>query len=210
MASSGSINRMLAFCMRGLMELSTKLVSIDSDMNDRYAHFAWHVFHVDIRCLKIVANISYQALPALLVEQFVTTDLCGANFAANKQVSSCIANIYNQSINNGSRLLVQLDILRRFSPDTFNHICMLLRSNRDFTIERLRDTHPSWHHCIQWVDFLSIHLPLRDVEPPHYSTDIQEQRLLGNVHAGTHSAASSVRNVVPFIWIGGIDICCRR
>ena len=40
MASSGSINDMLAFCMRGLMELSTKMVSIDSDMKDRYANFA--------------------------------------------------------------------------------------------------------------------------------------------------------------------------
>lgn len=102
-------------------------------------------------------------------------------------------------------LLVQL----RSLPS--DRLLMLPGSYSKTSIKLLRDTQEASHHCRLGLDNVSVLiLDLGDVVAPACARNVDEQRSLGNMYAGTYTTAGAVSEVVSITRVRSIEIFGSR
>lgn len=75
------------------------------------------------------------------------------------------------------------------------------------TRKRLRDAEKPWHHLGIDLDFLPIwtRLPPQR-KPPQHARHVDEERALGDMHAGTRAPARAVGEVVAREGVGDVHV----
>ena len=90
-----------------------------------------------------------------------------------------------------------------------NNPCMLLTSRVNVALKLLRHAHESSDHALRRLNRVPISSDLlRDVKAPEYTRDVDVQRALSNMDAGTYSSTSAVSEVVALVRVDVVDVVC--
>lgn len=94
-----------------------------------------------------------------------------------------------------------------FIPNLCDQSLLFIGPHRDFALEGLRDCHPPRYHCRVWFNHVSTLVDFfGNVEGPHYSGDVEVQRLFRDMNTWTNPSTRTVRKVVPLVGISNIDV----